>query len=90
MTTTKGNAMNIPGYDAWKLASPEDERHEIGHEDGQPCNRVHEPDEDAPRGYRPKPCKGVMCGEYWNADAADAGVPDWIECNTCGEIGETT
>ena len=35
-----------------------DQPDEIGHEEGATCNRIHEPDEDAPRGYRPKPCKG--------------------------------
>lgn len=35
-------------------------RHEIGTEPGETCGRYHEPDEDAPRGYRPKPCAGVM------------------------------
>ena len=52
--------MNIPGYDAWKLAGPDDDRNEVGTEEGQPCNRYHEPGEDAPRGYRPKPCTGEM------------------------------
>ena len=52
----------------------------IGHNEGETCNRLHEPDEDAPRGYRPKPCKGVMrdiCGWYCTT-----------ECDTCGEIGD--
>lgn len=70
--------MTLPEkYDDWRLASPDDDRHEIGHEDGQPCDRVHEPDEDAPRGYRPKPCTGEM--------VEDDGV---AMCDTCGEIGE--
>lgn len=63
------------GYDAWRLASPDDERHEIGTEDGQPCLRYPEPDEDAPRGYRPKPCRGEMVTE-----------DDLVVCNTCGDI----
>ena len=67
------------GYDAWRLASPDDERHEIGTEDGQPCNRIHEPDEDAPRGYKPKPCKGGM-----NLDERDG----MICCDTGGEIDQ--
>ena len=47
-------------YDAWRLSSPDDESAEIGTEDGQPCNRFPEPDEDQPRGYRHKRCNGVM------------------------------
>lgn len=62
-------------YDAWKLASPDDERHEVGTEDGQTCLRYPEPDEDMPRGYRPKPCKGEM--------VEGDGV---IICSLCGEI----
>jgi len=65
--------MTIPGYDAWRLQGP-DELHEIGTEEGQDCARYHEPDDDAPRGYRPRPCPGVMI--------LDDG--DTI-CNTCGE-----
>lgn len=67
--------MNIPGYDTWKLATPWDDCHEIGMEDGDECGRYHEPDDDAPRGYKPRPCSGVMvqaCGE--------------VVCETCGEI----
>ena len=67
--------MNIPGYDAWKLATPRDDCHEIGTEDGQPCARIHEPDEDAPRAYRPKPCAGEMIEQH--------GV---TVCDTCKEI----
>ena len=59
-----------------------DQPDEIGHEDGETCNRVQEPDGDAPRGYKPKTCKGGM-QTYWD------GCGDrWIECDTCGEIGE--
>lgn len=64
--------MSIPGYDAWKL-SPPDGPLMIGSREGDTCNRVEAPDEDAPRGYRPKPCNGVMvqaCGE--------------VACETCG------
>lgn len=68
------------GYDAWRLASPEDERHEIGTEDGQPCLRYAEPDEDAPRGYKPKPCPGEMF------IAGDDTDDCWIACDTCGEV----
>lgn len=62
------------GYDAWRLAGHE-EHHDVGTVDGQPCNRYAEPDEDAPRGYKPKPCGGVM-------------VDDLVgpTCNECGEI----
>lgn len=67
--------MNIPGYDEWKLATPWDDCHEIGTEEGQQCGRYHEPDEDAPRGYRPKPCTGEMIEQD--------GV---TVCDTCGEI----
>ena len=65
-------------YDQWKLTRPDDESHEIGTEDGHPCNRIHEPDDDAPRGYKPKPCKGVMIKAY--------AFEDGVACNTCGEI----
>lgn len=61
-------------YDAWRLASPDDESGGVGTDDGQPCNRVQEPDEDAPRGYRPKPCKGEMT----HSDGVTI-------CDTCGE-----
>jgi len=75
--------MNIPGYDDWKLAGP-DERHEIGNADGETCNRVPEPDEDAPRGYRPKPCEGVMERPRVNGKPVD----NFVTCDTCGEIGD--
>lgn len=67
--------MIIPGYDAWRLRGPYYESDAIGEEPGEPCNRVHDPDEDAPRGYRPKPCNGLM-------DDDDGTV----YCDTCGEI----
>jgi len=79
MTDTSSQA--IPGYDAWKLATPDDDRHEIGHEAGKECRRVHEPDEDAPRWYRPKPCPGTM------EDVADEF---FVMCSACGEIGDPT
>jgi hypothetical protein len=50
----------------------------IGYEHGETCNRVPDPDEDMPRGYKPKPCKGLM-----NLDERDG----MICCDTCGEIG---
>lgn len=45
-------------YDEWRLRGP-DERIEIGLEDGQPCNRFTEPDEDMGRA-RPRRCAGTM------------------------------
>jgi len=53
------------------------DRDEIGTEDGETCGRYHEPDEDAPRGYRPEPCDGEM-----NLDEPGGMVC----CDTCGEI----
>jgi hypothetical protein len=71
--------MNLlpPGYDAWRLRGP-DEHEEPGTEPGEVCGRYAEPDEDTPRGYRPKPCEGVM-----NLDERDG----MICCDTCGELG---
>ena len=69
--------MNIPGYDEWKLAGP-DEPHQIGHEDGDDCGRYPEPCDDRPPRGRSKPCGGVM-----NIDERDG----MICCDTCGEIG---
>ena len=56
-----------------------DQPDEIGYEDGETCNRVHEPPNDAPRRYRPKACKGVMLAEN-----------EWepAMCQVCGEIGD--
>ncbi|WP_068305887.1 hypothetical protein [Pararhodobacter sp. CCB-MM2] len=51
-----------------------DEPDAIGTTPGETCNRVHEPDEDAPRGYRPRPCAGEMI------DSDGVSV-----CDTCGE-----
>ena len=62
-------------------ATPPPERPEIGHHEGETCGRYPEPDEDQPRGYRPKPCKGVMI------DGVDDAA-GWTYCDTCGEIGE--
>ena len=53
------------------------DRDEIGTEDGETCNRYPEPDEDQPRGYRPKRCKGMMI--------VDSHV-GYIFCDTCEEI----
>lgn len=60
-------------YDTWRLSPPETDT--VGVEEGQPCGRYHEPDEDAPRGYKPKPCTGKMTDDH--------GV---IMCDVCGEI----
>ena len=54
---------NLPAsYDTWRLSSP-DEDYEVGTEVGDLCNRYEEPDEDAPRWYKPKPCEGMMVEE---------------------------
>ena len=66
----------MSAYDRWVLRGPE-ERHEVGTEPGDECNRYAEPDEDAPRGYRPKPCAGTM-----QIDVMD----DAAVCDTCGEV----
>lgn len=52
-----------------------DESDPIGTTPGETCNRAPEPDEDAPRGYRPRLCGGEMI------DSDGATV-----CDTCGEI----
>ena len=70
----------LPNYDAWALRGP-DEQHEVGTEAGDDCGRYAEPDGDEPRGYRPKPCTGIM--------VYSSSQPErWIECHTCGEIAE--
>ena len=69
----------ISTYDAWRFATPDNEYDDIGTEHGQTCGRYAEPDEDAPRGYRPKPCQGVM----------DDNEGEAI-CDTCGEVAERT
>lgn len=61
-------------YDDWRLQGPE-ERDEVGTQDGETCGRYAEPCEDAPAGYKPKPCQGVM----------EADV-DAVVCLTCGEV----
>ena len=60
-----------------------DEHHDqpdpIGQEEGETCGRYPEPDEDAPRGYKPKPCKGVMLNEIeWEPSM----------CQVCGAVGD--
>lgn len=85
--------MNIPGYDDWKLSGPDDHT-EPGTEEGHPCNRYEEPDEDAPRGYKPKPCAGTMVfGAVENCSChivAPCGscVNNPLFCDTCGEYAE--
>jgi hypothetical protein len=65
-----------PNYDAWRLQGPDDiYQLYIGSKDGDTCNRLHEPDEDAPRGYRPKPCTGTM-----------RDIDGTVFCDTCREI----
>jgi hypothetical protein len=67
--------MNLPrNYDAWRLSGP-GESEEIGTDEGETCNRLPDPDEDAPRGYRPKRCNGTM------RDVDEFGV-----CDTCGAM----
>ena len=63
----------MTAYDRWRLSPPE-EHHAVGMEFGDECARYHEPDEDAPRGYKPRPCSGVMID--------DDGV---VLCDTCRE-----
>ncbi|QDP60512.1 MAG: hypothetical protein Unbinned338contig1000_5 [Prokaryotic dsDNA virus sp.] len=63
----------LPAFSRFALASP-DEPHQIGTQDGELCNRLPEPDEDQPRGYRHKPCTGTMeCNE------------GYVICDVCGE-----
>jgi len=51
-------------YDAWRLAGPT-EAPDFGTEDGETCGRYEEPDEDAPRGYRAKPCAGTILADAY-------------------------
>tara|TARA_R110000782_G_scaffold218427_1_gene305804 strand:- start:26141 stop:26344 length:204 start_codon:yes stop_codon:yes gene_type:complete len=59
-------------YDKWILRGP-DEQFEPGKEVGETCGRYEWPYEDAPRGFRPKPCNGVMDNNE-----------GYIICDTCG------
>jgi hypothetical protein len=61
-------------YDAWRLSGPEDDEPEIGVEEGDNCYRLPEPDEDAPRNWRPRPCGGLMVKDS-HGD---------IHCESCG------
>lgn len=63
-------------YDQWRLATPHDDGHEIGMEDGDQCGRFPEVDEDAPRNYRPRPCGGLMV-EDKHGD---------VVCESCGAL----
>lgn len=63
-------------YDRWRLTPPDTEIRELGTKVGEICNRYLEPDEDAPRGYHPKPCTGTM-------ERDECGCCIW--CDTCGE-----
>lgn len=82
--------MAIPGYDAWKLSGPDDAV-TIGTDEGDTCNRIPEPDEDQPRGYRPKPCQGVMGYEQVENCSCHISPPcgrcenNPLVCDTCGE-----
>ena len=75
--------MNLPrDYDAWRLEGlPESDA--LGEHEGETCNRVPEPDEDAPRGYRPRPCNGTMVERH---EGAEYHETSWVECDTCGEL----
>jgi hypothetical protein len=73
--------MNLPhDYDDWRLCGPDDiHQPYVGTEEGDTCNRIAEPDEDAPRGYRPRPCSGTMTRTVSFDDRH-------VACDTCGEI----
>jgi hypothetical protein len=82
--------VDIPGYDDWKLRGPDEGPQEPGQEDGEICGRYEEPDEDAPRGYKPKPCEGEMladkvvnCSCHINPPCG-ACVDAGVTCDTCG------
>lgn len=69
-------------YDTWRLQGPlEDDI--VGIHEGEACGRYHEPDEDAPCGYRPKPCSGAMLHRQEGAESFET---HWAECDTCGEV----
>jgi len=71
-----------------------DQPDEIGTEDCDICGRYPEPDEGMPRGYKPKPCKGVM--HYDDVEGCTchisppcgACVNNPVTCDICGEIGD--
>jgi len=70
--------MDDSRYDAWRLAGPDDDTAEIGTAYGETCGRYAEPDEEAPRGYKPKPCPGEMVDDGGGA----------LVCNVCFEVLE--
>jgi hypothetical protein len=82
--------MNIPGYDAWKLSQP-DGPVMIGSREGDICNRIAPPDEDAPLGFRPKPCPGTL--QFGDVEGCrchisppcNSCVNNPLICDTCGE-----
>lgn len=57
-------------------ANPPPEYDVTGTKYGDECNRYNEPDDDEPRGYKPKPCDGVM-----EQDGEDVAI-----CDTCGSV----
>jgi hypothetical protein len=65
-------------YDDWRLAGPDDDVDSIGIEDGDQCGRFHEPDEDAPRNWRPRPCGGLMVADTHGE----------VTCESCGATAE--
>lgn len=81
----------MTSYDEWKLAGPDEDRREIGTEEGAICGRHAEPDEDAPRGYKPNPCKGTMHFDEVEgctchiSPPCRACVDNPLVCDTCGE-----
>jgi len=65
------------GGPCWECrANPPDERHQIGHEDGETCNRMEQPNEEWPSPY---PCPGTM---------EVNGIWENTRCHICGEIGD--
>lgn len=72
--------MNIPGYDARKLQGPDDDRPEVGTEEGDTCNRWQEPDEDCPKAWQ---CKGTMILEEPENCACHISPP----CSECEGLG---
>jgi hypothetical protein len=65
-------------YDQWRLSGPDDEP-PVGMEDGDTCYRLPEPDEDAPRNWRPRPCGGLMMADT-HGD---------VVCESCGATAST-
>ena len=70
--TSEERLTMLSKYDQWRLSGP-DEHPEIGMEEGHPCNRFPEPDEDMGRA-RQRRCQGEMI----EVDGA-------ICCDRCGE-----